>query len=146
MIGGRMKFIEVGDCSRVMEKCSHFLSTTRLLSQNSHVIPQEVEDLYADVCYTIFLDIRDCLIFPLPRSYGRCVQVIALRSINLDKYFLRSFKCIYGLYSQPPIQWVPRGLSSGVKRPGREADHSQTSADVKKMWLYTSAPPYAFIA
>jgi hypothetical protein len=38
-------------------------------------------------------------------------------------------------------------LSPGVKLPGREADHSTlTSADVKKMWIYTSTPPYAFIA
>jgi hypothetical protein len=35
----------------------------------------------------------------------------------------------------------------GVKRPGREADHSpSTSAEVKKMWIYTSTPPYAFMA
>jgi hypothetical protein len=34
-----------------------------------------------------------------------------------------------------------------VKRPGREADHSPpTSAEVKKMWIYTSTPPYAFMA
>jgi len=25
---------------------------------------------------------------------------------------------------QPPIQWVPGAPSPGVKRPGREADHS----------------------
>jgi hypothetical protein len=36
-------------------------------------------------------------------------------------------------------------LSSGVKRQGREADHSPpTSAKVMKIWIYTSAPPYAF--
>jgi hypothetical protein len=35
----------------------------------------------------------------------------------------------------------------GVKRPGREADHSPpTSAEVNKMWIYTSTPPYAFMA
>jgi hypothetical protein len=35
----------------------------------------------------------------------------------------------------------------GVKRPGREADHSPpTSAEVKKMWIYTSTTPYAFMA
>jgi hypothetical protein len=35
----------------------------------------------------------------------------------------------------------------GLKRPGREADHSpSTSAEVKKMWIYTSTPPYAFMA
>jgi hypothetical protein len=29
--------------------------------------------------------------------------------------------------AQPPIQWVPGALSLGVKRPGREADHSPPS-------------------
>jgi hypothetical protein len=48
---------------------------------------------------------------------------------------------------QPPIQWIPGALSSGVKRPGREAEHSSaTSAEIKKMWIYTSTPPYAFMA
>jgi hypothetical protein len=40
-------------------------------------------------------------------------------------------------FIQPPIQWVP----------GREADHSPPdSAEVKKLWIYTSTPPYAFMA
>jgi hypothetical protein len=44
--------------------------------------------------------------------------------------------------TQPPIQWVPGALSPGVKRPGREADHSlPASAEVKKMWISTSTPP-----
>jgi hypothetical protein len=48
---------------------------------------------------------------------------------------------------QHPIQWVPRALSLGVKRPGLEADHSpQSSAEVKKMWIYTSTPPYVSMA
>jgi hypothetical protein len=35
--------------------------------------------------------------------------------------------------TQPPIQWVPGALSLGVKRPGREADHSPpSSAKVKE--------------
>jgi hypothetical protein len=34
--------------------------------------------------------------------------------------------------TQTPIQWVPGALSLGVKRPGREADHSPlSSAEVK---------------
>jgi hypothetical protein len=34
-----------------------------------------------------------------------------------------------------------------VKRQRREADHSPpTSAEVKKMWIYTSTPLYAFMA
>jgi hypothetical protein len=35
----------------------------------------------------------------------------------------------------------------GVKRPRREADHSPpTSAGVKNTWIYTSTPPYVFMA
>jgi hypothetical protein len=50
-------------------------------------------------------------------------------------------------FTQPPIQWVPGALSPGVKRPRREADHSPpTSAEVKKMRIYTSTPPHAFMA
>jgi hypothetical protein len=34
--------------------------------------------------------------------------------------------------THPPFQWVPGALSTGVKRPGPEADHSpQTNAEVK---------------
>jgi hypothetical protein len=44
--------------------------------------------------------------------------------------------------TQPPIEWVPGALSLGVKRPGREADHSPpSSAEVKNSWSYTSTPP-----
>jgi hypothetical protein len=43
--------------------------------------------------------------------------------------------------TQPPIQWVPGALSPGVKWPRREVDHSPpTSAEVKKIWIYTSTP------
>jgi hypothetical protein len=35
---------------------------------------------------------------------------------------------------QPPTQWVPGALSLGVKRPGHEADHSPSSAEVKE-WV-----------
>jgi hypothetical protein len=35
----------------------------------------------------------------------------------------------------------------GIQRPGRETDHSTpTSAEVKKMWIYTSTPPHVFMA
>jgi hypothetical protein len=38
-------------------------------------------------------------------------------------------------------------LSPGVKWTGREADHSHpSSAEVKKTWIYTAIPPYAFMA
>jgi hypothetical protein len=38
-------------------------------------------------------------------------------------------------------------LFQGIKRPGREADHSPpTSAETKKTWIYTSTPPDVFMA
>jgi hypothetical protein len=49
--------------------------------------------------------------------------------------------------TQPPIKWLSWALSLGVKRPGRETDHSPpVSAEVKKTWIYTSIPTYAFMA
>jgi hypothetical protein len=39
--------------------------------------------------------------------------------------------------TQPPSQWVPGALSLGVKRPGRQADHSPPSND----WSYNSTLP-----
>jgi hypothetical protein len=44
--------------------------------------------------------------------------------------------------TQPPIQWVPGVLSLGVKRPGREADHSPPSSAEVKEWveLYFHSP------
>jgi hypothetical protein len=51
-----------------------------------------------------------------------------------------------GSGAHQPIQWVPGALSPGVKRPGREADHSPpTSAAVKNTWIYTSTSTYAFM-
>jgi hypothetical protein len=49
--------------------------------------------------------------------------------------------------TQRPIQWIPRALSLGVKRPGREADHSlPLSAEVKNVWSYNSIPDIIFMA
>jgi hypothetical protein len=44
--------------------------------------------------------------------------------------------------TQPHIQWVAGVPFLGVKRPGREDDHSPpSSAEVKKAWSYTTTPP-----
>jgi hypothetical protein len=49
--------------------------------------------------------------------------------------------------TQPPIQWAPGALSTGVKRTVLEADHSpQTSVKFKKTWVYTVTPFHAFMA
>jgi hypothetical protein len=48
--------------------------------------------------------------------------------------------------TQPPSQWIAGDPSPGVKGMGHEADLSPpTSAEVKKMWIYTSTPQYAFM-
>jgi hypothetical protein len=40
------------------------------------------------------------------------------------------------------IQRVPRAIPRGVKRLGRDADHSHPSrAEVKNAWSYNSTPP-----
>jgi hypothetical protein len=42
--------------------------------------------------------------------------------------------------AQYSLQWVQRAPSSGLKRPGREADHSYPSnADVYNEWIVTPA-------
>jgi hypothetical protein len=66
------------------------------------------------------------------------------------KNFLFSMSSRPALWStQPRTQWVPRALSPGLKLQGREADHSlptsANSAEIKKMWIYTSTPSYAFM-
>jgi hypothetical protein len=41
--------------------------------------------------------------------------------------------------TQPPIQWVPRALTPGIKRLAFEADHpSPCSANFESEWSYTS--------
>jgi hypothetical protein len=41
--------------------------------------------------------------------------------------------------TRPPIQWLPEDLSPGVRRPGRETDHSSPSTvETKTAWNYTS--------
>jgi hypothetical protein len=63
------------------------------------------------------------------------------------KIFLRSTssRLVLGP-TKPLVLWVPVALSPGVKRPGRDADHSPpTSAEVKNTWNYTSTPPYVFM-
>jgi len=48
---------------------------------------------------------------------------------------------------QPPIQYVPGYFTPGVKRLGREADHSHpSSTEIKNEWNYNSTPPYVFMA
>jgi hypothetical protein len=53
---------------------------------------------------------------------------------------------IFSSPNRPDRLWGPTNLLfSGYRGPGRETDHS-ASAEVKKMWIYTSTPTYAFMA
>jgi hypothetical protein len=46
-------------------------------------------------------------------------------------------------HSWPLIQWVPRDLVTGIKRLGREFNHSHPSRDeVKNEWSYTTTFPH----
>jgi hypothetical protein len=81
-------------------------------------------------------------------SYGLDDQGVRVRvpcGVNNLLYSMSSRPALGS--TQPPIQWVPGALSLGVKQPGHEANHSPpASAKIKKMWIYTSIPPYAFMA
>jgi hypothetical protein len=49
--------------------------------------------------------------------------------------------------TQPTVHLVPGVLSLRAKRPNRETHHSRASStEVKITWIYTSSPPYVFIA
>jgi hypothetical protein len=49
--------------------------------------------------------------------------------------------------AQPPIQNVPGVLTPGIKRPGREADHSSpSSAEVNMPEATPPLPQYVFMA
>jgi hypothetical protein len=60
--------------------------------------------------------------------------------------FFTSSRLVPGL-SQSFIQAVSGAFSPRVKRPEREADHSPPiSAEDNYPWIYTTTPPYAFMA
>jgi hypothetical protein len=68
-------------------------------------------------------------------GYGLGDQGVGVPSAGRVKNFLSSTSSRPALGSiQPPIQWEPEVVSPGVKRLGREADHSPpATAEVKKM-------------
>jgi hypothetical protein len=75
-------------------------------------------------------------------SFGLDDRGVGVPSPGMVKNFLFFRSSRLALRStQPPVLWVPGALSPGVKRPGREVDHSPpTSAEVKKMRIYISTP------
>jgi hypothetical protein len=97
-------------------------------------IPEELQD---GNCEELFY-------FRNTRNLRNCHTFIRLK-IKHPPEQLKYFHIFQ--YFHFPIQWVQGVLSPGVKRPGRETDHSPpASTEVKKMWIYTFTPPYAFTA
>jgi hypothetical protein len=81
-------------------------------------------------------------------GYGLDDRGVAVPVLVGAKNFLFSTPSKPALGStQLRIYWLPGAFSPGVERLGCEADHSlQISAEVKKMWIYASTPPYVFKA
>jgi hypothetical protein len=67
-----------------------------------------------------------------------CLRNYAILETHLpSESFWRKYRTIVASYPTGT-----RGSFLGVKRPGREADHSPpSSAEVKNEWSYTSTPP-----
>jgi hypothetical protein len=81
----------------------------------------------------------------LPNPFPFIIHVSSYKSMLHTFLFSTSSRLALGP-TQPPIQWVPRALSSEIKWPGREADHSFLSCRGQERWMYTSSPPHVFIA
>jgi hypothetical protein len=68
------------------------------------------------------------------------VVCYARACLYLKQIILLSETSRLAVWPTHPVYWVPRVLSSGVKWPGREADHSPPySAEVKNEWSAVSA-------
>jgi hypothetical protein len=72
--------------------------------------------------------------------------------LEFESRYVKEFSLLYVVQTGPgahPASY-PMGigaLSLGVKRSGREADHSlPTGAEVEKTWIYTATPTYVFMA
>jgi hypothetical protein len=80
-------------------------------------------------------------------DYGLANREVGIR-VPVRPIIFSSPRRSDGFWGPPSlVSYRYRGLLPGVKRPGREDNHSPpTSAEVKKMWIYTSTPPHAFMA
>jgi hypothetical protein len=71
------------------------------------------------------------------------VQQVAIPALAIQN--VEGAYVFYRSYNYAQIVNIP--LFPGVKRQGREADQSSPAiTEVKKMWNYTSTPPYSFKA
>jgi hypothetical protein len=115
---------------------------------NSYGLPVSVHILLdADTirlqnnCFTHRLYVSLDSVVCIAASYGLDDRGARVRVPIGSRIFSTSSRPVLGPI-QPPIQWVPGSLYSGVKRPRREADHSPpVSAEVKKMWIHSPHTP-----
>jgi hypothetical protein len=108
---------------------------------------RKVHNIYFVIFYSI-IDVRnqDSVVGVVTGSGldDRGVRVLVV----VGSRIFSSACCPDWLWGPPNLlsKCVPGAPSPRVKRPGREADHlPPASAEVKKMWIYTSTPPYTFI-
>jgi hypothetical protein len=101
-----------------------------------------IHDTYINISRATYTQRSQDSSVGIATGYGLDDQVGGNSSPGKAKNFHFSISSRPALGStQPPIKWVP-----GVKRQWLEADHSpSTSAEVKKMWIYISTPPYVFM-
>jgi hypothetical protein len=60
---------------------------------------------------------------------------------------VENFSFLHVVHTDCGAHPISYPLGTGDKAAGLEASHSpQTSAGVKKTWIYTSTPPYDFMA
>jgi hypothetical protein len=88
------------------------------------ILNGKLERITSDIFYGIFLRSN--------RSTEERHEISHEYNRSLSRFLTGVSKTALGP-TEPPIQWVLGALSLGIKRPGREADHSPASnAEVKE--------------
>jgi hypothetical protein len=98
--------------------------------------------------HTVSFQIHFILFFVVSLALTSGLLLFGFSHLNLVCIFLfQASRTALGP-TQPPIQWVPGALSLGVKRLGREADHSPpSSAGGQRMsGAIPPLPQHAFMA
>jgi hypothetical protein len=121
-------------------KCVKLILLNCIHNNTIFIVYYDFSPVYTKFCeYMNWTRSRDSIV-GIATSYRLDNRGVGVRVPVGSRIFSTSSRPVLG-----SIQWVPGALSLGVKRPGREADHlPPASAEVKKMWIYTSTPPYAF--
>jgi hypothetical protein len=138
-------------CQQIVDFCTLFQVCTRLYGKSrkrSSLTTVHLQYSIKCSCTVTKKSLKyfaGCRYIDIATGYGLDDRGVGVRVPVGARIFSMS-RPVLGL-TQPPIQWILGALSPRVKRPGREVDNSpSTSAEVKKMWIYTSTLLYAFMA